>query len=120
MLSRLFECVVHVCTLYNCDILSPINTQYAYNSYLYWTNRSVNDGYGEAIHKMSLYDLNSVQTIDIGQRRIEKLTLDSPFLYWIDRRTEGAHKIERINLNGTNSKLNVTEIATFANNVTGV
>ena len=69
---------------------------------------------------MSLYNLNSVQTIDIGQRRIEKLTLDSPFLYWIDRKTEGAHKIERINLNSTNSNPSVTEIATFASNVTGV
>ena len=68
---------------------------------------------------MSLENLNNVQTIDIGQRRIEKLTLDSPFLYWIDRRREGTHKIERINLNSANSYLNVTEIATRADNVTG-
>ena len=91
---------------------------YMYNS-LYWTNHSFSDGYGEAIHKMNLRNLNIVQTIDIGQRRIEKLTLDSPFLYWIDRKREGAHKIERINLNSTNS-VNVVEIATFADNVTGL
>ena len=70
---------------------------------------------------MSLYNVheNNVQTIDIGPRRIDKLTLDWPFLYWIDRKREGAHKIERISLNSTNSSPNVTEIATFADNVTG-
>ena len=91
---------------------------YMYNS-LYWTNHSFSDGYGEAIHKMNLRNLNIMQTIDIGQRKIEKLTLDSPFLYWIDRKREGAHKIERINLNCANS-VNVMEIATFADNVTGL
>ena len=70
---------------------------------------------------MSLYNVheNNVQTIDIGPRRIDKLTLDSPFLYWIDRKREGAHKIERISLNNTNFRPNVTEIATLADNVTG-
>ena len=70
---------------------------------------------------MSLYNVheNNVQTIDIGPRKIDELTLDSPFLYWIDRKREGAHKIERISLNSTNSNPNVTEIATLADNVTG-
>ena len=94
-----------------------LNTQHAYKSYLYWTNRSADDGYGEAIHRMSLYDLSNVDTIDIGRKKIDKLVLDSPFLYWIDRET---HKIERFSLSSTNSNHQVITIADLANNVTGM
>ena len=68
---------------------------------------------------MSLHNLNNVKTLNIGHKKIDKLVLDSPFLYWINRAREGAVEIERFNLSSTNSNPEVTVIATLANNVTG-
>ena len=66
---------------------------------------------------MSLYDLNSVKTVNVGRSKIEELVLDSPYLYWINRET---NVIERFNLSSTDSNPEVSVIAELANNVTGM
>lgn len=78
------------------------------------------DGYGEAIHRMSLKNLNDVKRLDIpGHRKIDKLVYDPPFLYWINRERKDDVVIERYNLNNSDSITEPTMITHFANNVTG-
>ena len=89
------------------------------NSLLYWTSRSIIDGYGEAIHTVNLKNLEENTTLNIGSRKIEKLVHDTPFLYWINRIKKDDVTIERYSLNSTRSNPEVTVIAHLANNVTG-
>ena len=92
------------------------------NSYLYWTSRSTTDGYGEAIHRMNLKNLNEVNRLDIpGHRKIDKLVIDPPYLYWINRGNKDDVMIEQYNLSNTDSNSGAIKIIVdFADNVTGM
>ena len=71
---------------------------------------------------MNLRNLNDVNTLNIGHRKIEKLVLDPPFFYWINRENSDDVVIERCPINTTTSKLEseVVIIAHGASNVAGM
>ena len=69
---------------------------------------------------MNLKNLDDVTTSNIGYKNtIEKLVLNLPFLYWINRDGEG-DVIERCPISSSSSKVEVETIARHANGVTGM
>ena len=69
---------------------------------------------------MNLKNLDDVTTLNIGYKStIEKLVLNLPFLYWINRDGDG-DVIERCPISSSSSKVEVETIARHANGVTGM
>lgn len=69
---------------------------------------------------MSLKNSNDATRLNISNRKIEKLVHDPPFLYWLNKGKENDVVIERYNLSSSISNPEVSVIARFANDITGM